>query len=184
MLNKFFQSVFSPTQISNAQPTTSLMSPNKLTEIYLTTTEIQEILSKIDPNKASGPDNLPGRILKEVASEISPSIAKLFNLSLSLGCFPEQWKMDPIHKKDDPTLVQNYRPISLLCILSKVFERCVPILVPSTLHLQHGFLEYRSKISQLLLVYHDILTSLSKGHEVDVIFLDLGKAFDRVPTIN
>ena len=93
--------------------------------------------------------------------------------------------LSPIHKKDDPTLVQNFRPISLLCILSKLFERCVfnhcfLFLCTQLYHLQHGFLKGRSTTSQLLRVYNDILTSLSKDHEVDVIFLYLEKAFDKV----
>ena len=93
--------------------------------------------------------------------------------------------LSPIHKKDDPTLVQNFRPISLLCILSKLFERCVfkhcfLFLCPQLYHLQHGFLKGRSTTSQLLPFYNDILMSLSKDHEVDVIFLYLEKVFDKV----
>lgn len=189
MLNDFFQSVFSSVPVLNTQPTTAPRSPNRLSEIYLTTSQVYDILSKIDPSKASGPDNLPGRILKEVAAEISPSITKLFNLSLSMGCFPEQWKLanlTPIHKKDDPTLAQNYRPISLLCILSKVFERCVfnhcfPFLCPQFYHLQHGFLKGRSTTSQLLLVYNDILTYLSRGYKSTLFFSTMRKPSTKFP---
>lgn len=146
------------------------------------------MIQKIDPNKASGPDNLPGRLFKEVTAEIAPSISQLFNLSPAVGNFPTQRKLanlSPVYKKDGPTLVNNYRSISLLCMHSKVFERCIcnhcfPFPSPKLYHLQHGFLKNKSTTTQLVQVYRDIFQSLPKGHEVDTRFLDLSKAFDRV----
>ena len=92
----------------------------------------------------------------------------------------------PFSKKDDPTLAENYRPISLLCIVSKVLERCVfnhcyPHFALLLYNLQHGFLRGKSTVTQLLEVYHDILDMVAGGQEVDVIHLDLFKAFDKVP---
>ena len=109
-------------------------------------------------------------------------------MSLELGSVPGNWKManiTPVFKQDDSSLVQNYRPISLLCTVSKVLERCVfnhcyPHLIQFIYHLQHGFLKGRSTETQLLEVYHDILASLACGKEIDAIYLDLSKAFDRV----
>jgi hypothetical protein len=97
-------------------------------------------------------------------------------MSLSLGHFPTTWKranVTPIFKKDDPSLPSSYRPISLLCILSKVFERCVSYHCQHHLSqfisdFQHDFRKGRSTESQLLEVYHDILDSLAPGKEVDV----------------
>jgi hypothetical protein len=71
----------------------------------------------------------------------------LFNLSLSLGEMPVLWKranINPIHKKGDSYLVENYRPISLLCIISKVMEKCIYMhcydFISQRLYdLQHGF---------------------------------------------
>ena len=90
------------------------------------------------------------------------------------------------HRTNDPTLAENYRPISLLCIVSKVLERCVfnhcyPHFAPLLYNLQHGFLRGKSTVSQLLEVYHDILDMVDGGQEIDVIHLDLSKAFDKVP---
>ena len=96
--------------------------------IQLICAEVLEELKAVDPKKACGPDNISGRILEEVADVITPSICRICNLSLSSGVFPDQWKLanvNPVHKKDDPTLAENFRPISLLCIISKIFERCV-----------------------------------------------------------
>ena len=110
-------------------------------------------------------------------------------MSLSIGVLPAKWKfanITPAFKKDDPTITSNYRPISLLCVISKVLERCVfnhcyHHLSPSFYQFQHGFLKGKSTTTQLLEVYHDILDSVASGNEVDVIYLDLSKAFDKVP---
>ncbi|CAB4002046.1 Hypothetical predicted protein, partial [Paramuricea clavata] len=110
-------------------------------------------------------------------------------MSLSLGLAPTQWKranITPVFKKEDPTLSSNYRPISLLCVLSKVLERCVHFysyhhLAPLIYEMQHGFVRGKSTTTQLLEVYHDILESVASGKKVDVIYLDLSKAFDKVP---
>ena len=65
------------------------------------------MLRNLDPNKAGGPDGIPGIILKELGNEIAPSLCKLFNQSLSLGVVPTKWKFAnvmPVYKKDDPTV--------------------------------------------------------------------------------
>ena len=110
-------------------------------------------------------------------------------MSLDLGVIPLQWKVaniTPVFKREDPTLAKNYRPISLLCILSKVLERSVynhsyRHLEPHIYQLQHGFMRGKSTTTQLLEVYHGILESVASGNEVDVIYLDFTKAFDKVP---
>ena len=78
--------------------------------------------------KASGPDGIPARLLKECSQEIAPSLCSLFNLSLQSSWIPSEWKpadVAPIHKKYSKEPAENYRPISLLSIVSKVLERCV-----------------------------------------------------------
>ncbi|CAB3978130.1 Hypothetical predicted protein [Paramuricea clavata] len=187
-LNRFFHSVlnfgtneppdFSPINIPEKQ----------LSNIQLTVCEVSEVLHSLDANKASGPDNLPNRILLSVADEIAPSICRLFNLSLSEGIMPKRWKLaniTAIFKKNDPTIPSNYRPISLLDTLSKVLERCVYNHCYEHLHsmfhyLQHGFLRGRSTNTQLLVVYHQILECIASGQEVDAIYLDFSKAFDKL----
>ena len=191
ILNKFFSSVFNPA--STALPTLSAPPSSgvgeKLDSIELTASEVREVLLSLDPNKACGPDNIPGSLLKSTAAEIAPSLCKIFNLSLSRGVVTVLWKranVTPVFKKDDPTLAENYRPISLLCMVSKVLERCVfnhcyPHFAPLLYNLQHGFLRGKSTVTQLLEVYHDILDMVAGGQEIDVIHLDLSKAFDKVP---
>ena len=188
MMNSFFHSVFTPKNNKHIDLQDSY-SGQPLSDIVLSVSDVQEVLTNLDPNKACGPDNIPGRLLKITAAAISPSLCRLFNMSLSQGSVPAIWKkanITPIHKGDDPSLPANYRPISLLCILSKVLERCVfnrcfPHISPSLYHLQYGFRPGRSTESQLLVVYHDLLDSMASGKEIDAIYLDLSKAFDKVP---
>ena len=190
-MNTFFHSVFNPSDI---EPPTSFPTPSKtldtqLSEIELIEEEVAAVLRNLDPNKASGPDGIPCRLLKEVAHKITPSLCRLFNLSLSLGVVPSEWKfakISPVFKKEDPSIESNYRHISLLCLLSKVLERCVfnhcyYHLSPLLYHLQHGFLRGRSTVTQLLEVYHNIIETVASRKEVDTIYLDLSKAFDKVP---
>ena len=104
--------------------------------------------SHLDVNKALGPDGIPARVLKECANELAPSLCYLFNKSLSLCVVPSQWELAhvvPIHKKGSKEHVSSYRPVSLLCILSKVLERCVfdrlyKHLAPVLQDAQHGFI--------------------------------------------
>ena len=85
-------------------------------------------LLALDSTKATGPDEIPSRLLKDTLWEIAPSLTQIFNKSLCLGEIPDEWKLAniiPIHKKGDKSQVENDRPISLLSIVSKVLERCV-----------------------------------------------------------
>ena len=92
-----------------------------------------------------------------------------------------------MHKKDVKERSKNYRPISLLPILSKVMERCVcnrfyahvSHLITS---LQHGFMRNRSCVTQLLYVLHSIGESLDRNIQTDILYLDFAKAFDCVVT--
>ena len=86
------------------------------------------MLEALDVTKATGPDKIPAKLLKETASVIAPSLCKLLNKSLSTGSFPQNWKeanVVPVFKKDEVECTENYRPSSLLSLVTKVLERCV-----------------------------------------------------------
>ena len=79
-------------------------------------------------NKATGPDKIGNFLLKNVVDSISEPLCKIFNYSIQNSTFPSMWKKSnviPIHKKNDTKDKQNYRPVSLLCNVSKVFERLI-----------------------------------------------------------
>ena len=145
-------------------------------------------LSSLDVNKASGPDEIPARTLKETAREIDPSLCDLFNKLLRLGSLPTEWKLAaivPVYKKDNKEYIENYRPISLLCLVSKVMERSLFNVIEDQLYIlvgscQHGFMAKRSCVTQLVEVYCLIGSQLDKRGQVDFMFLDISKAFDKV----
>ena len=83
-------------------------------------------IQALDATKASGPDGISIRMLKYTATSITPSLAKLFNISIKLGRFPTCWKTSsvvPVPKSSKHNEVANYRPISLLPVVSKLLER-------------------------------------------------------------
>jgi hypothetical protein len=188
IFNKFFQSIFSSNDNIPIPPVHVTPDP-ELEHINITQGEVLKELNKLNPNKAPGPDGLPTRVLKECAPQLAPSITTLFNDSLNSGNIPKAWKLAnvvPLHKKGNKHQSNNYRPISLLPVISKVLERCVfnkiiEILIPKITTLQHGFLRNRSTVTQLLQVFSNINNILDKGDQADVVYFDLSKAFDSVP---
>ena len=107
-----------------------------------------------------------------------------------MGVFPDIWKkanIIPIHKKNQKNLLKNYRPVSLLPICSKIFERLIFNSIYNYLHKnkllhpnQSGFKPGDSCTNQLISITHMIYSSLNhtNSHEVRGIFLDMSKAFD------
>ena len=126
-------------------------------------------------------------MLKGTVSSITPSLTKMFNLSIKTGSFPQSWKcarVVPIPKPFQP----NYRPISILPILSKVLEKHVHGIISDHLLLhspisdqQWGFTTRKSTTSAVLSMTHDCTHALDRGKEVSTVFFDISKAFDSVP---
>lgn len=127
-------------------------------------------------------------MLKSCKDTISKPLCILFNKSLSLKIFPECWKLAhvlPLFQKDDPSITSNYRPVSLLSCISKIFERIIFKHVYNHLHSQNlfykyqaGFLPGHSTMYQLLEIYHSIVKSIDEGKFCCMVFCDLSKAFD------
>ena len=144
---------------------------------------------KLQTNKACGPDNIGNTILKNLPS-LSNSLLLVFQAALNKGYFPTYWKVSeviPIYKDENRAQIENYRPISLLCNVSKVFEKLIfneiyEIVNPVLDNSQHGFRRHRSVVTQLLL-FLDLLYKEfdQKDNELFVLYLDFKKAFDSVP---
>ena len=150
------------------------------------------IIKALDSSKAHGYDNLSIKVIKVCEESITIPLKILFDESLKCGVFPEIWKkanVVPVNKIEDKTLVKNYRPISLLPIFSKIFERVIfnsifNYFISNKLFTtsQSGFLPEDSCIAQLLSIIHEIQTAFDENPVADVrgIFLDISKAFDKV----
>ena len=90
--------------------------------------EVRKLLATLDEKKATGPDNISAWLLCMVAPAISDSITSLFNICLSHGEFPSEWKqanVTPVPKSGDMRLVNNFRPLSVVPVLAKVFETVI-----------------------------------------------------------
>ena len=148
---------------------------------------IMKLGNSLKNKKSCGIDDLDAYIIKLAKHELVPAITHIVNLSITASCFPEQWKLAkivPLHKKDNPSLPENYRPVALLCILSKILEKVVftqlsaymeenEILHPS----HHGFRGYHSTCSALLEMYDGWLEASAKNELVATITDDLSAAF-------
>ena len=128
------------------------------------------------------------RLPKGIADQIAPSLTTLFNKSLPLGIFPEDWKLTnivPIFKKEKRDFVKNCRHISLLPVISQGLERCVLAGLRNYISQlisreQHSFLSGRSCVSQFTSVLHHIGGQLDAGKQIDIINLDMSEALDKV----
>ena len=190
IFNNYFTSVFSvpqEDQVDNGEGKFPAAEPS-FSDIVLHVGEVEAVLKSLDPNKATCPDEIPARIQKETTTTTAPSLCKLFNRSLGVGYIPSEWKLAnvvPVHKKDEKGHVENYRPISLLCIISKVLEHCVLNHIKDRLEdliavCQHGFRSGRSCFTNLLETLDYIRAILHRAGQVDCVYLDMSKAFDKV----
>jgi len=152
--------------------------------------EVLDQIKALALNKATGPDNISVRILKEAGSAIVPSLTKLINMSLQHCEMPLTWKkanVIPLFKKGEKDTLSNYRPISILSVVSKVFEKVIFKNVYNYLHAhnfltthQSGFRPKDSTVNQLAYLYHTFSKALDDKLDVRIVFCDVSKAFDRV----
>ena len=118
LFNRFFASVF--TIDSAVETTVCIRSDTVISDLTLNESTVLAALKALEVDKATGPDEIPAKLLKETASVIAPSLCKIFNKSLQLGYLPSDWKLAnvvPVHKKGAKDHLENYRSISLLPIV-------------------------------------------------------------------
>ena len=161
-----------------------------LTTINITKQDVIDQIKDLDSTKSYGPDGISPVFLKEGGETIVNVMHKLFTMSIHQSKFPSSFKkanVVPIHKKDKKTKIPNYRPISLLSILSKVFEKIIFKYVYNFFRenfvlsvFQSGFQAGKSTVTQLLEVYHKFCEAVDNNKEIRVVFLDISKAFDKV----
>ena len=186
---KFFNSAF----IISSQPSCLEKQEHSIKQIIHNIEPDRNLIAKLcndlDLSKSRGPDLLPPVLFKRCSESLTPSLYHIIYKALQTCCFPDQWKhsiVSPIFKKKgSKASISNYRPISLLNIASKIFEKVLFIdlykhLEPMLHNNQFGFRAKRSGIIQMLLYLDTIYSAISKNEEVDVIYTDFEKAFDQV----
>ena len=172
-------------------PTCKINDIPDITEIFVTVPGVLKLLTNTKPNKATGPDEIPGKILRECAESVAPVLTKIFNKSLSTGSLPDDWlnaNVSPLFKKGDISNSTNYRPISPTSITCKLLEHIIPHHIMCHLeqqhvlfNKQHGFRKGISCETQLAGLANDFSTTLDSKGQADMIIMDFSKAFDTVP---
>ena len=157
---------------------------------YISIPELGKYVSKLDNKKSSGPDGISNHLLKLSLPYIIDSLTYIFNLCIKKNHYPSEFKkakVIPLPKTRDKTNLTDYRPISLLSVLSKLLEKHVHVQLNDYLekHLlihpfQSGFRCKHSCSTALVRLTHSWLTAMNRSEVSGVIFLDLKKAFDLV----
>ena len=152
----------------------------RLSTVTLSVEAIGKIIQNLDSNKGHGYDYVSICMLKICGDSIDEPLEIIFRQALLTGVFPSEWKKGnivPVHKKSDKQNIKNYRPVSLLPICGKIFERLIfnemfrffisnNLISPN----QSGFKPGDSCINQLLSITHEIYKSFDDGLEVRDIF--------------
>ena len=128
LFSDFFASICTPIKNSSVLPPLTYRTNKNLNSLGISEQDILLIIKALDSSKAHGYDNLSIKMIKFCEESITIPLKIIFDEALKCGVFPEIWKkanVVPVHKKEDKTLVKNYRPISLLPIFSKIFERVI-----------------------------------------------------------
>lgn len=162
----------------------------KLNDIDVSEDSIRQAVKDMSSSSTTGPDGIPPHIYKDYIDQFVHPIVQIWRTSLDVGLLPEgiaRALISPIHKggvKSDPA---NYRPVALTNRLAKIFERVMRKAILNHLEAHnlmdpthHRFRSGRSTITQLLLYLDIVLSKLEEGVEVDSIYLDFEKAFDKV----
>ena len=169
----------------------SFETSNRLSTVVIDSKKILKLIQGLNSNKAHGHDGISIRTLKLCGPSVKKPLSLLFNNCLTDGVFPKDWKkadVFPVHEKGNKRLVSNYRPVSLLSIFSKIFEKlidCIYYFLDQHCLLkanQSGFRPGDSCIHQLIAITCNIFTAFDANPSLEVhdIFLHLSKPFDRV----
>lgn len=182
-----FQSAFihQPTHSTNAAP---VISENASCIALFVEELLHECVKKMKPSLSSGHDGIPSVLLKAYSAIFIPVLVPIFNNCIKNEVFPVLWKtalVVPVHKSGPKTNVSNYRPISLLCTFSKLFEIALHKILSFNLkHYvipnQHGFMAGRSTTTNLACFMSTAAHAVANRGQLDVIYFDLSKAFDVV----
>jgi hypothetical protein len=190
-LNQFFGSVF--TSDNNVIINSNLHTADNtdfIDDVDFSMCDIYNILRRLKSKFSCGPDGYCAYFLKNIAAPIAFPLSLLFSQWFVSGDVPAVWRhavVTPVFKKGKPCEPNNYRPISLTCIMCKIMETVIKKQIIDFLLLhnrickqQHGFLAKHSTCSQLIECVNDWTVALNCKKHLDVVYIDFSKAFDSV----
>ena len=191
LLGRFFASTFTDEPHGPLEESCYKVPDTLIGDISITHGAVKKLLSKLEQSKSMGPDNIHPKLLAVLAknNNFVNAVTLLFQKSYDSGQMPQPWKsarVTALHKKGSKTDPSHYRPISLTCILCKVYENILRTHIHDHVlaylsKVQHGFVAKRSCLSNLLEAVDLINDMLANGENVDIFYLDFQKAFDTVP---
>ena len=167
------------------------MLPDSLVDVHITDNDIIYALNQMRGSNASGLDGLHPILIKNIRCHIIYPLKLIFTKSMQTGLIPDDWKnaiIIPVYKNNKrPSEVVSYRPICLTSIISKLFERIIhknmlSYIISNNLisQRQHGFLARRSTATNLMSCLNNWTKMIDKKENIDVVYVDLAKAFDSV----
>ncbi|EFA08522.1 hypothetical protein TcasGA2_TC006175 [Tribolium castaneum] len=186
--SNYFSSVYNQSkQTVNKNDASSPINNITVSIDNITEEEIFQALVRSKDSFTSGVDGIPSFLVKDCAHIFVKPLFYLFNLIVKTSTFPAVWKKSvcPVFKKGDISDVHNYRPIALLSNFAKIFETILyRRIYPNIKHIitptQHGFMEKRSTVTNLLHFTQDVAVELDVNGQVDVVYTDFQKAFDQM----
>ena len=190
IFNKYFAFQCRPLESESSLPAFTSLTNERLSNISFGTDKIVDIINKLNSKKAHGFDGISIAMMKLCPNEVALPLSLIFKKCTECGFFPTKWKManvQPVHKKNSRQTKSNYRPISLLPICSKIFEK----IIFDSMYIffsendllsknQSGFRPGDSTINQLLSITTEIFNAFENFEETRAVFLDISKAFDKV----
>ena len=188
LFNNYFASMFS--EGDSAHYPGNISNPDLTGRMDITEQNVSAILEKLNPAKSHGPDAIPSRLLKNLATVLSPSLSRILSTCVNKGRFPEPWKtvlLSPVHKSGNRSNIKNYRPFALLNCVSKMFEKIIFDALYKKVEqilsqMQYGFRRKRSIVVQMLEFVHKLYRNSEDKTitELNVLYVDFEKAFDKV----
>lgn len=164
---------------------------NRLKTITFTTQDIINACKYIKWNCFEGPDKVPASVILSCIHTLALPLTELFNKSLAEGQYPDILKcalVIPVHKSGPKSKVENYRGVTNLCPIAKIFdalinEQLFEFVSPLIETSQHGFIRNKSTVSNLVEFTNTAINAMESGAQLDVVYIDFEKAFDRVQPI-
>ena len=147
------------------------------------------MIKNLDFKKATGYDNIPGKLIKVAHRGLANPLCNLIHHSIKLKCFPcimKSAEVTPVYKKENNLKRDNYRPVSIITVISKLCETVLNTQMVNHFHalfneLLAAFRKSYSCQTLLIKFIEDLKFALDKGHKIGTVYMDLSKAFDCLP---
>lgn len=185
---EYFQSVYNSDQNFSCPSFTNLVQITDLGFIYISEHDVASAMQLLDNNSSLDSNNICNLLLKNCSSSLSRPLSLIFQTSLNAGLFLDSWKfstISPIFKSGSKSDITNYRGIAKLLVIPKLFESIVKCKIYEKIKnsispCQHGFVAGRSTTTNLVLFTSKLINLLEKGSQIDAVYTDFSKAFDKV----